>query len=115
MASPDREPEKRPAKLGPRVVPIDSAVEVKRQLELESDADEVFPSEGPEPPRITAFPTESHSASPAPTHHAATPGAPTASSGPNWRNILVTALAAVVLTQGGLMAYWMLSGGGLSA
>jgi len=113
MASPNREPEKRPAETGPQAVPLDAAVDVMSQFEVESpesDGADLFPVEESEPPRIAAFPTAPH----APLSVAA----PVASAPPksrNWRNALLALLAIVVLTQGALMAYWMLSSGGFAA
>ena len=113
MASPNREPEKRPAETLPQAVPLDAAADVMSQFEVESpesDGADLFPVEGSEPPRIAAFPTAPHA-----TLSVATP---VASAPPKWRNgrnAILALLALVVLTQGALMAYWMLSSGGLAA
>jgi hypothetical protein len=118
MASPDREPEKRPASLGPHIVPIDTVTDVMGQFEAESlDADgaSILPMEGAEPPRVAAFPT----GSPATLSGVAQPPGAVFATAPtkprNWRNVILALLAIVALTQAALMAYWMISSGGLAA
>lgn len=114
IASPNREPEKRPARIGPQVVPIDTAAEVMFQFEKEP-LEDISASEGPEPARVAAFPTDSH-ASPAAGAESVGARAATAPPRPrNWRNAILALLVIVVLTQVALMAYWLMSSGGLAA
>ena len=118
MASPNREPELQPAKIGPQIVPIDTDAEVMHQFQVESQEDDgvgLFPSEGAEPPRVASFPTESRATLATVTQP---PAASVATAPPpprRWRNAILALLALVVLTQGALMAYWMVSSGGLAA
>lgn len=117
-ASPNREPKPQPAKMGPQVVPIDSDADVMRQFEVESQEDDgvgLFPSEAAEPPRVTAFPTESRAALTAVTQPVAAPVATATPPPRNWRNAILALLAIVVVTQGALMTYWMMSSGKVAA
>jgi len=116
MASPRRELEERLAKLE-QALP-DTAPDAIFQFEIEStdggDAG-TEPSEGAQPARVTAFPTKSHATLSAVTEPVAAPVATAPSAPRSWRNVILALLAIVVLTQGALMAYWIISGGRLSA
>lgn len=126
MASPNREPDDRPVKVGPKVVPIDQDADVMLQFEVESDEADgtgVSPREEEEKGeqkkvetlRVTVFPAEAH-ATPTAVNRSAAPVVAGASPSPrNWRKAILPLLAAAVLTQGALLAYWMISGGGLAA
>ena len=112
VALPDREPED-PDRVDPQVVPFDDVIlqfEVESQ---ESDAAEVSPSKGAEPARIAAFPIDAKLT--AVTRPVAAPVETTPPKSRNWRNAILGLLATVVLTQGALMAYWMMSSGGFPA
>lgn len=125
IASSNREPENLPAKTGPKVVPIDTTADVILQFEMESpesDHADTFPSEGAEfakggaePARVAVFPTDSHATLPAVTEPVAEPVETALPKPRNWRTAILALLAAVVLTQGAVMAYWMISGGGFAA
>ena len=111
VALPNREPED-PDRVDPQVVPLDDVIlqfEVESQ---ESDGAEVSPSKGAEPARIAAFPIDAKLT--AVTRPVAVPVEPTPPKSRNWRNAILALLATVVLTQGALMAYWMMSSGGLA-
>jgi hypothetical protein len=118
MASPNREPEKRPAKIGPHVVPIDSEADVILQFEIESheaNGEGIFPGEAAKPRQVAAFPTESHATLAAVAQPVAAPVATAPPKRRHWRNAILALLAIVVLTQGALIAYWLMSSGGLAA
>lgn len=122
-ASTNRELEDRPVKIGPKVVPIDHDADVMLQFEVESqgaDGATIFQSEAEvegeekkvETLRVKLFPTESQAPAVTP------PVAPAVAVPPllrNWRKAILPLLAIVVLTQGALLAYWVISGGGLAA
>ena len=126
MASPNREPDDTPVKVVPKVVPIDQDADVMLQFEVEShqaDGTGVSPREEEgkgeqkkvETLRVTVFPSEGH-ATPAAVPRSAAPVVAGASPSPrNWRKAILPLLAAAVLAQGALLAYWMISGGGLAA
>ena len=96
MASPNREPDDRPVKVGPKVVPIDQDADVMLQFEVESDEADgtgVSPREEEEKGeqkkvetlRVTVFPAEAH-AIPTAVNRSAAPVVAGASPSPrNWR------------------------------
>lgn len=113
IASPTRDPDKRPGKTRPQLVPLDPEI-----LEFESEyerTDDVVPGEGAAPPRVTPFPTASHATEPAAAKPVAAPVVTEPPKPRNWRNGILALLAIVVLAQGALMAYWMITGRGSAA
>ena len=121
-ASPKGELEDRPVKVGPKVVPIDQDTDVMLQFEVESkDADGAGIPPSPEEERkegkkvetlrVAVFPTESHATPAAITASVARAVATASPWLRNWRKAILPLLAVVVLTQGALIAYWMMSGG----
>lgn len=116
-ASPDPEPEERPAKMEPRVVPIDSDAAVMLQFETESHeagGEGISPNEAAKPPRVAVFPSEFHGTATAVIESVAAPVATAPRTPRNWRNAILALLAIIVLTQGALMTYWMMSSGRLA-
>jgi hypothetical protein len=126
IASPNRELEDRPAKVGPKIVPIDQDADVMLQFEVEpkraegagilqSEQKEEKEKKEAETLRVAVFPTESHAAPPAVIKPAVQAVATALPLLRNWRKAILPLLAIVVLTQAALMAYWLMSSGGVAA
>lgn len=132
MASPNREPQKRPTD-PESPLPVDNDLDAILQFESEPrDGDETadLASEEAAPSRVMPFPTVIHGAAASNEATAAPPGpakALTPASAPEdspasdivaeaptprgWRNPVTALLIAVLLTQGAVMAYWMMARG----
>ena len=127
FASPNQEPDdKRAAKKSARFVSIDGIAEAMQDFDAGAvEGDAIFPSEGLEPAKVPAFPTEVAAPREVAHHHhreAVAPHRETSTveitSRPkvrNWRNIVLALLGIAVLGQGALMAYWTMTRGGLAA
>jgi len=115
IASPDPEPEKRLGDLE-RQAPVDTEADAILLFEVEPQTDDAdtIRSEEAAPSRVTPFPTVLHAPPPVAEETVAEP-VPPARTPRNWRNVVLPVLATVVLVQGGLIAYWMMSRSGSAA
>ena len=125
---PNQEPDdKRAAKRGARFVAIDRIAEAMQDFDAGAveEGDAIFPSEGLEPAKVTAFPSEvatphevahqHHREAAASPRDTTTDEIPSRPKARNWRNIALALLGIAVLGQGALMAYWTTTRGGFAA